>query len=255
MKHTKLVVPTTDAKLDEQGLLKLLQSQVPRLVRSIGRQLKEKSLKTRQCCFAVLTELLRVSPGSLSDHMSVLIPGVQHAMTDRLSNSNMKIDTLSFLGVALATHSPQVFYQHVLILIPLIVGAVDDPFYKVTAEALAVVQQLVRVLRPPETPSSFDWPPFVGQLYKAVYSKLKATDIDQEVKERAISCVGHLLATFGDFLQVLFIVLFQYLILVSSINEQCFLKAKSVLCVSNFSLTSVVAVLYICWLNVKPTLP
>lgn len=89
-------------------------------------------------------------------------------------------------------------------MIPLIVSAVDDPFYKVTAEALAVVQQLVRVLRPPDTPSNFDWPPYVGELYSVVYSKLKATDIDQEVKERAISCTGHLLATFGDYLQVIF---------------------------------------------------
>lgn len=108
LKHTKLVA---DPKSDDQGLLKLLQSQVPRLVRSINRQLREKSLKTRQCCFAVLSELLRVSPGSLSDHMSLIIPGVQHAMTDKLSNSNMKIDTLSFLGVALSTHQPHVSYS------------------------------------------------------------------------------------------------------------------------------------------------
>ncbi len=37
--------------------------------------------------------------------------------------------------------------------------------------------------------STFDFRPYLGDLYKCVFVRLKAADIDQEVKERAISCM------------------------------------------------------------------
>lgn len=50
--------------------------------------------------------------------------------------------------------------------------------------------------------------------------RLKAADIDQEVKERAISCMGQIICNLGDYLQVsreklinLLIILCGYLIL------------------------------------------
>lgn len=38
-------------------------------------------------------------------------------------------------------------------------------------------------------------------MFSVTLKRLKATDIDQEVKERAISCMGHLLFHLGDLLQ------------------------------------------------------
>lgn len=39
--------------------------------------MKEKSVKTRQCCFNMLTELVNVLPGALTQHIPVLVPGMQ----------------------------------------------------------------------------------------------------------------------------------------------------------------------------------
>lgn len=66
------------------------------------------------------------------------------------------------------------------VLVPLIVRAVGDSFYKVSAEALTVTLSLIRVLRPSH-PSAclLDFTPFVSAIYDAVADKLKATDIDQ----------------------------------------------------------------------------
>ena len=36
---------------------------------------------------------------------------------------------------------------------------------------------------------SFDYKPYVKDLYSCTLKRLKAADIDQEVKERAISCM------------------------------------------------------------------
>ncbi len=36
---------------------------------------------------------------------------------------------------------------------------------------------------------NFDYRPYVKEIYSCTLKKLMATDIDQEVKERAISCM------------------------------------------------------------------
>ena len=40
--------------------------------------------------------------------------------------------------------------------------------------------------------------PFIKPIYESTIIKLKAADIDQEVKERAITCMGQIIYTFGD---------------------------------------------------------
>lgn len=58
----------------------LLQQQVPNIVKALHRHLREKSIKTRQGSFAVLTELVNVLPNALSDHIPSLIPGIQFSL-------------------------------------------------------------------------------------------------------------------------------------------------------------------------------
>ncbi len=40
-----------------------------------------------------------------------------------------------------------------------------------------------------DAPANFNFQPYVGDLYQCTLRRLKAADIDQEVKERAISCM------------------------------------------------------------------
>ena len=49
--------------------------QVPKIVKALHKQLKEKSIKSRQGCFSLLTELANVLPGCLADHIPALVPG------------------------------------------------------------------------------------------------------------------------------------------------------------------------------------
>ena len=55
----------------------------------------------------------------------------------------MKIDTLQFVHTVLVHHPPEVAHAHVAALLPSLLTAVSDPFYKITSEALLVLQQLV----------------------------------------------------------------------------------------------------------------
>ncbi|XP_076457085.1 cullin-associated NEDD8-dissociated protein 1-like [Babylonia areolata] len=203
LRQTRPVATSSSDRMEtEEGPVLMLQSQIGDIVRAIHKQLKEKSIKTRQGCFSLLTELVLVLPGALSEHFGVLVPGIQYSLGDKNSSSNMKIDTLSFLNTLLVHHTPSVFHPHMKVLVPPIVNAVGDPFYKITSEALLVTQQLVKVLRPFDCQKSqFDYKPYVKDLYSCTLKRLKAADIDQEVKERAISCMGQIVSHLGDSLQ------------------------------------------------------
>uniref|UniRef100_A0A8R1TWV1 TIP120 domain-containing protein n=1 Tax=Onchocerca volvulus TaxID=6282 RepID=A0A8R1TWV1_ONCVO len=188
--------------MEQLETLQALDLQIPLLVKAISRLLNTKALKTKQYCFVLLTHLLRAYPGALGDEMFHLTAGVSSAMNDRSLNTNVKIDTLTFLSGALCTHSPEKLHAYMDVLVPLIVRAVSEQFYKVAAEALTVTTSLIRVLRPlTSEQGNFDYSPYVDSIYEAIIGKLKATDIDQEVKEKAITAAGLLVATFGDFLK------------------------------------------------------
>lgn len=49
---------------------------------------------------------------------------------------------------------------------------------------------------------NFDFAPLTADLYECTLHRLRAADIDQEVKERAISCMGQIICNLGDYLQV-----------------------------------------------------
>ena len=157
---------------------------MPNIVKALHRQMKEKSIKTRQGCFSLLSELITVLPGALASHMPHLVPGVQFSLASNQSNSNMKIDTLSFVQALLSGHHPTVFHPHAAVLVPAIIAAVADTFYKISSEALVVLQLLVKVLRPLDSsPTTFDFTKYTANIYSCCFVRLKAQDIDQEVMD------------------------------------------------------------------------
>uniref|UniRef100_A0A0D9YMT8 Cullin-associated NEDD8-dissociated protein 1 n=1 Tax=Oryza glumipatula TaxID=40148 RepID=A0A0D9YMT8_9ORYZ len=145
----------------------LLKQEVPKVVKSINRQLREKSIKTK----------------------------------DKSSTSNLKIEALVFTRLVMASHSPAVFHPYIQALSIPILSAIGDRYYKVTAEALRVCGELVRVLRPNFEARTLDYRPYIGPIYKAILARLANQDQDQEVKECAISCMSLVVFTFGDGLQ------------------------------------------------------
>ncbi|KAK8675941.1 hypothetical protein V6N13_033999 [Hibiscus sabdariffa] len=148
----------------------LLKQEVAKIVKSINRQLREKSIKTKVGAFSVLKELVVVLPDCLADHIGTLIPGIEKALNDKSSTSNLKIEALIFTRLVLASHSPHVFHPYIKDLSSPVLSAVGERYYKVTAEALRVCGELVRVVRPNL----------------------------EEVKECAITCMGLVISTFGD---------------------------------------------------------
>lgn len=49
-----------------------------------------------------------------------------------------------------------------------------------------------------EASDGFDPSPYISDLFTCTIKRLKAADIDQEVKERAISCMGQIICNLGN---------------------------------------------------------
>ncbi|XP_050670753.1 cullin-associated NEDD8-dissociated protein 1 [Leptidea sinapis] len=190
----------------------LLLQRVPSIVRGALRVIRGRSVRARGAALALLRELLAAAPACLADHASRVLRALTPALTDKSTASSMKIETLVFVWWLVRGPSASGVRAHIAVLLPAVLACVADPFYKVTAEALRVLQQIVKIMRPLDNISSIpdeyqvESPPeelqqFIPAMYSRTLVRLRATDMDQEVKERAIATCGQLICHFGDFLQ------------------------------------------------------
>ncbi|CAG8545270.1 6413_t:CDS:10, partial [Paraglomus occultum] len=209
--------PSVDMDIGERQVCpkQLLRGLVPKLSRILSKQLQTtKSIPTKQMGFVLLRELVTVLNGGLEQHIYLFIPVIENALTTSFdanhhsnTNSNLKIETLSFLRQLLRVHSPHVLHQHLDRLSPPITASVSDKFYKITSEALIVCIELVKVIRPigPDQSNIPEMNPhfkkYIINIYEETNARLAKLDADQEVKERAIMCLGTLLSQTGDNLQ------------------------------------------------------
>ncbi|KAH7637047.1 cullin-associated and neddylation-dissociated 1 isoform X1 [Dermatophagoides farinae] len=211
LRQTRALVTNSE---NNEKFKQILKDQVPKIVRSLDRQLKEKSIKTRQCCFALLSELVQILPNALADpineadekknYLNNIIPGILYSLNSNNSSSSMKIEALAFLNILFKNHDAQVFQNYFNALITEIRKAVSDDFYKISGEALIVLTELVQIIRPSlsidsnvidSNSGAFG---YLDTLYSMTYDKLKASDVDLEVKESAINCMAQIICTFGD---------------------------------------------------------
>ena len=127
----------------EDRAVSLLKGQINSIVKSIQKLLKNKNAKTRQGCFSLLTQLVNVLPGALSNYMAQIIPGINYSLkyknfillfysliqslslvhkrfysSDKASTSNMKIDTLNFLNNLMLTHDEKLFHPYLNQIVP-----------------------------------------------------------------------------------------------------------------------------------------
>eukprot|EP00013_Stygamoeba_regulata_P006475 CAMPEP_0177637886 /NCGR_PEP_ID=MMETSP0447-20121125/5203_1 /TAXON_ID=0 /ORGANISM="Stygamoeba regulata, Strain BSH-02190019" /LENGTH=1196 /DNA_ID=CAMNT_0019139829 /DNA_START=52 /DNA_END=3641 /DNA_ORIENTATION=+ len=184
-------VPVLVARLrerEENVTAGQLAVHAPRLVKELGRQLTtSKSLKTRVAILDLLKQLVQASATTVQAHLDTLTEGVVGALADRTSNSNLKIEALHFLRCAIAGRPETV--QFMQKLAPPVLVCVADAFYKIVAEALRVCTCIADIL-----PTDKSGGPLLASLQAAVLDRLRAADIDLEVKEVAIDCISHVLA-------------------------------------------------------------
>jgi len=213
----------TDHLTLKNNYISPLSEYVPLIVRSLGKIMKNKDTKNREGSLVVLTNLVQIQRNILIDHIDIILPNTLYSLSisdktkkskgqisegkssetiSKSLHSNLKITALAFLYALLQTHDDSSrFHKHIKLMLPLIISHANDSFYKIASEALLVLQELVKIIRPKSTiPIQNEFRPFVEQIYECTQKRLKQKDFDQEVKERAITCFAYVIVYLGDLL-------------------------------------------------------
>lgn len=139
----------------------------------------------------------------MDNHINRLTCIIEKLLTDK--NQSLKLNALSFLRVMYQHHSAAVLFPTVERLLHAIIKVANEDWYKSIAEALRVVGAIIPVIRPyhadAQTYSNeFNFAPFVEPIFGVVKRRLDMTELDQDIKECAISTMGVLVSHLGDHL-------------------------------------------------------
>lgn len=195
LEQTAIVSAAEGDSRSSSSTIKKLAALVPEITKGLQKELTGKSPKTKIGAFQLLKELVKVIPDCLDSSVESFIPGIQQGLDDKAS-SPLKIEALAFLRAYMAHKgAATVFVPHIQNISTPVLKAISDPYYKINAEALRVLTEIVKILASAE---GFNPEPHIPTVYDATLSKLRQLDIDQEVKEGAIECTGLLISLLGD---------------------------------------------------------
>ncbi|CAJ1379573.1 unnamed protein product [Effrenium voratum] len=169
---------------------------MPSCMSQLNKQMRSKAAKTRQGALALLRTLSECIPQHVEPNLPQVKDELIRAMKE--SNSSMRLDSLVLVRhLAENFMTPRTFQQLAPELCPLFLACCADSYYKSIAQALRTIGAYVYTLRPTPEQASPELKEMLP-VYDVLKAKLLATDIDQEVKESALECLGHLVACTGD---------------------------------------------------------
>lgn len=186
----------------------------PAIVRGVSKLLKQNSIPTKQASVTLLRDLVLVQNGGLSDSLGKVVEPLLDAVKSSgatatgsasastsvggaaaASGTKMRIEALQLISAICDTHSSKVVAPYIGSIVPSIVTAIKDKYYKVSSEALLAIESLIKILTPPRSAGSEQQRKLhVGSIYDAISTRAVATDADLEVRQRAIHALGVLLA-------------------------------------------------------------
>jgi cullin-associated NEDD8-dissociated protein 1 len=184
----------------------------PAIIKAVSKQLKGPSVPSKQAVINLLANLISVQHGGLSEYLGQLVDPIIEAIkgsgattaasmaitaggASSATVGSLRIVSLKLISDLCETHSSSVLQPYLAKIIPAVVSCVKDRFYKISAEAIGTVEQLVKTLTPPRSRSvGQKYQPDIQKLYEVVIERVSANDADLEVRQRAIHALGILLA-------------------------------------------------------------
>ena len=213
-----MIEDRTLTPLQVTGPLTSLSSLVPRISKSLAKMLKGKatSLSTKQSSITLLLAIVDVLHGGLQDVLSLfmdpiidatkggtgLLSGQTHATaltggsavgaTASATGSSLRIEVLKLVGRICGEHGLRVVDPYLRGLVPAVVTAIRERFYKISSQALSTSAEIIKILTiEGQKGSSAD---YLNQFYDAILEKISSSETDLEVRERAIYAMGILLS-------------------------------------------------------------
>ena len=174
-------------------------------------------MAVRLAGFNLLHQLIYVLQGGLENVAASLMSVVESILRSAdsvhtpshaggsSSTTSLKIQVYAFLALFFRTHPLRAVQPHLGKVLPLLTSSLADKSPKIGAAAFTAASELVRLIKPDSTSPSSPSAATAGSasaaqaktIYDATVAVLSRSDLDQELRERAIVCLGDLVIYAG----------------------------------------------------------
>ncbi|OCK78803.1 cullin-associated NEDD8-dissociated protein-like protein [Lepidopterella palustris CBS 459.81] len=179
----------------------------PDIVRGLAQLLKTGPPSTKQASIVLLKDMVIAQGGGLQEYLNQIMDPVVEAAKASSSHAGasaggastatangLRIQALQLLGAISDTHSSKALQPYLSKLVPALISGSRDKYSKLSTEAIAASEQVIKALTPPRSASAGQQnQQHVEQLYDVLVNRISANDADLEVRQRAIHVLGLLL--------------------------------------------------------------
>ncbi|KAK5993931.1 Cullin-associated NEDD8-dissociated protein 1 [Cladobotryum mycophilum] len=202
--------PVTE-KIPTHGPRADLSRLTPSIVKAVTKQLKGKTVATKQAIVSMLDDLVSVQRGGLVDFFPEIISPIIDAVkatgfgsvssslsaggSSSATPSTLRVAALKLISDIAKTHSSALLQPYLAQIVAGVASAVHDRFYKISSEAIRTTEELVKTITPPRSQNAgTKFKDELEKLYDVIVDKGSANDADAEVRQRAIHALGVLMS-------------------------------------------------------------
>jgi cullin-associated NEDD8-dissociated protein 1 len=177
----------------------------PEVIRGVAQLLKAPTspLTTKQACVSLIKDIVITQRGGLDSYLSQIADPVvdtakintQGGMSSASATANtLRIQALQLIGAIADTHPSASIQPYLAKIVSALLRGMQERYSKLSIEALAATEQVIRALTPPRSASSGSQnQSHLEELYVTLTDKIVANDADLEVRQTAIHVLGILL--------------------------------------------------------------
>lgn len=205
-----LTSPILD-KMPTTGPQAELARLMPAIVKACIKQLKGKTVPTKQSIIKLLDVLVSVQRGGLSDFFPDIVGPVTEEVKSKASGaasslaaaggsasaipSTLRVAALRLISDICKTHSSTLLQPYLSRIVAAVTTAVHDRFYRISSEAIRTAEELIKTMTPPRSHNAdAKHKDELVKLYDVIMDRGLANDADAEVRQRAIHALGVLVS-------------------------------------------------------------
>ncbi|KAF1847038.1 TIP120-domain-containing protein [Cucurbitaria berberidis CBS 394.84] len=173
----------------------------PDIVKGVAQLLNQSSCPptTKQASISLIKDIVITQQGGLEGYLNQLIEPVVEAaqITSGATSSasatanSLRIHALQLIGAIADTHPSKAIQPYLASVVAALLRGVKDKYSKLSIEALAATEQVIKALTPPRSATSGPQnQEHLEQLYEALVNRITANDADVEVRRSAIHVLG-----------------------------------------------------------------
>ncbi|KAF2734509.1 TIP120-domain-containing protein [Polyplosphaeria fusca] len=174
----------------------------PDIFKGVSQLLKQSSCPptTKQASIVLVKDIVIAQNGGLQDNLNQLATPIidaakvssSHSTSSASATANsVRIQALQLIGAIADTHPSATIQPYLSKIVPALIAGARDKYSKLSIEALAATEQIIKALTPPRSASSgAQNQQHLEQLYEVLVNRISANDADLEVRQIAVHVLG-----------------------------------------------------------------